>query len=210
MSNMENDSQQSTVFDSDQQQLGETYAKALLGLSDNAAEVDGFVDEVANVASVIGDLPKLRAILESPQISFDRKAGVLDKAFGGKAHPSVVNFLKVLTRNGRFDCLSAVAVSAETLRNEAAGRVQGILTTATEVDGEVVNRIADRLSKVVGKEVKLTSKVDSDVIGGMVIRIGDTVYDASVVNQLAQVRAKTVQKASDAIREKLDRFASSS
>jgi F-type H+-transporting ATPase subunit delta len=207
---MENDSQQSTVFDSDQQQLGETYAKALLGLSDNATEVDGFVDEVANVASVIGDLPKLRAILESPQISFDRKAGVLDKAFGGKAHPSVVNFLKVLTRNGRFDCLSAVAVSAETLRNEAAGRVQGILTTATEVDGEVVNRIADRLSKVVGKEVKLTSKVDSDVIGGMVIRIGDTVYDASVVNQLAQVRAKAVQKASDAIREKLDRFASSS
>ena len=87
--------------------------------------------------------------------------------------------------------------------------MQGELTTAAAVDQKVVDRIADRLSKVIGKEVKLTTKVDSEVIGGMVIRIGDTVYDGSVVNQLAQVRAKAVQKAADAIREKLERFASS-
>lgn len=210
MSDMEKDSQQPTVFDSDQQQLGETYAKALLGLSSNTAEVDGFVDEVINVAGVVSELPKLRAILESPQIGFDRKASVLDKAFGSKLHKNVVNFLKVLARNGRFDCLGAVAVSAESLRNELAGRVQGVLTTATEVDDDVVKRVAERLSKVVGKEVRLSSIVDSRVIGGMVIRIGDTVYDASVVNQLSQVRSNAVQKASDAIREKLDRFASSS
>ena len=207
---MEKNPQQPTVFDNDQQQLGETYAKALLGLSDKSADVDGYVDEVIEIAHVFNGLPKLKAILESPQIAFDQKAGLLEKAFGGKAHKNVVNFLKVLTRNGRFDCLGAVAGSAEKLRNEAAGRVQGVLTTATEVESDVVNRIAEKLSKAVGKEVKLSSKVDSDVIGGMVIRIGDTVYDASVVNQLAQVRAKAVQKASDAIREKLDRFASSS
>ena len=121
----------------------------------------------------------------------------------------VVNFLKVLARNGRFNCLTATAASAEKLRDEVAGRVQGELTTAASVDQKVVDRIADRLSKVIGKEVKLTTKVDSEVIGGMVIRIGDTVYDGSVVNQLAQVRAKAVQKAADAIREKLERFASS-
>jgi len=105
--------------------------------------------------------------------------------------------------------VAATAASAEKLRDETAGRVQGELTTAAAVDKKVVERIAERLAKVIGKEVKLTKKVDANVIGGMVIRIGDTVYDGSVVNQLAQVRTKAIQKAADAIREKLDRFASS-
>jgi F-type H+-transporting ATPase subunit delta len=205
---MEKNPQQPTVFDTDQQQLGETYAKALLGLSDQPGTVDTYVDQVKGVAQAVIELPKLKAIMESPQIGFDQKSALIDKAFSG-VEQKVKYFLKVLARNGRFNCLSATAASAEKLRNEAAGRVQGELTTATEVDDSVVSRIADRLSKVIGKEVKLTSKVDAEVIGGMVIRIGDTVYDGSVVNQLAQVRTKAVQKASDAIREKLDRFASS-
>ena len=208
MSNMDKNSQSPTVFDTDQQQLGETYAKALLGLSDKPKQVDTYVDQLSNVAQVVSDLPKLRAIFESPQIGADQKAKLIEKSFG-KLDKKVVNFLKVLSRNGRFNCLAATAVSAEKLRDEVAGRVQGELTTASEVDQASIDRIAKGLSKVVGKEVKLISKVDAKVIGGMVIRIGDTVYDGSVVNQLAQVRTKAVQKASDAIREQLDRFASS-
>ena len=208
MSNMDKKLQTPTVFDTDQQQLGETYAKALLGLSDKPKKVDTYVDQLSNVAQVVNDLPKLKAIFESPQIGVDQKAKLIEKSFG-KMNKKVVNFLKVLSRNGRFDCLAATAVSAEKLRDEVAGRIQGELTTAAEVDQAVVDRIAKQLSKVVGKDVKLTNKVDAKVIGGMVIRIGDTVYDGSVVNQLAQIRTKAVQKASDAIREKLDRFASS-
>lgn len=208
MSDMDKNPQPPTVFDTDQQQLGETYAKALLGLSDKPKEVDKYVDQLSNVAEVVRDMPKLQAIFESPQIGVDQKTALIEKSFGGM-EKKVVNFLKVLARNGRFNCLTATAASAEKLRDATAGRVQGELTTAAEVDKAVAKRIADRLSKVIGKEVKLTTKVDSDVIGGMVIRIGDTVYDGSVVNQLAQVRAKAVQKAADAIREKLDRFASS-
>jgi len=208
MSDMDKNSQSPTVFDTDQQQLGETYAKALLGLSDKPKQVDKYVDQLSNVAQVVSDLPKLKAIFESPQIGVDQKTKLIEKSFG-KMDQKVINFLKVLARNGRFNCLAATAVSAEKLRDEVAGRIQGELTTASKVDQKVIDRIADRLSKVVGKEVKLTSKVDTQVIGGMVIRIGDTVYDGSVVNQLAQVRSKAVQKAADAIREKLDRFASS-
>ena len=208
MSDMDKNSQSPTVFDTDQQQLGETYAKALLGLSDKPKKVDQYVDQLSNVAQVVNDLPKLKAIFESPQIGADEKADLIDKSFGGM-EKKVINFLKVLARNGRFNCLAATAASAEKLRDETAGRVQGELTTAEAVDTKVVERIAERLAKVIGKEVKLTKKVDANVIGGMVIRIGDTVYDGSVVNQLAQVRTKAIQKAADAIREKLDRFASS-
>ena len=93
------------------------------------------------------------------------------------------------------------------MQDEMAGRVQAILTSATPVDDKVKNAIAEKLSSVLGKTVTLNSVIDPSIIGGMVIRIGDTIYDGSVVNQLAQIRVKAIKNASDAIREKLDRFA---
>ena len=119
MSDMDKNSQSPTVFDTDQQQLGETYAKALLGLSDKPKEVDTYVDQLGNVAEVVRDMPKLQAIFESPQIGVDQKTALIDKSFGGM-EKKVVNFLKVLARNGRFNCLSATAASAEKLRDEVA------------------------------------------------------------------------------------------
>jgi F-type H+-transporting ATPase subunit delta len=77
------------------------------------------------------------------------------------------------------------------------------------MDSEVVGRITDQLSKTLGKDVSLQVLVDPEILGGIVVRVGDTVYDGSVVNQLSQVRARAVKRASDAIREKLDRFTTS-
>ena len=89
-----------------------------------------------------------------------------------------------------------------------AGRVQATLTTAEEFEDSTRAKISDRLSSVLGKQVSLSAVVDPEIIGGMVVRVGDTVYDASVANQLNQVRAKAIKRAADAIRERLDRFAS--
>ena len=65
---MDKNPQPPTVFDTDQQQLGETYAKALLGLGDKPKQIDTYVDQLSNVAQVVRDMPKLKAIFESPQI----------------------------------------------------------------------------------------------------------------------------------------------
>jgi F-type H+-transporting ATPase subunit delta len=96
------------------------------------------------------------------------------------------------------------------MQDEMSGRVQAVLTSASEIDESVKNNISDKLSKLLGKTVSLTSVVDPEILGGIVVRVGDTVYDGSVVSQLAQVRVKAVKKAADAIRAQLDRFASSS
>lgn len=206
---MEKEPQPPTVFDTDQQQLGDVYAKALLAVGTESGKVDLLVDQLENVASVISEMPSFQAALESPRVDQASKTRMLDKAFGGKVDSAVLNFLKVLVRKGRFRCLAAASVSAEKLRDVAAGRVQAELTTASEVEGSVRDRIAERLSSVLGKQVVLKSKVDPAVIGGMVVRVGDTVYDGSVVSQLAQVRARAIASASDLIRDHLDRFASS-
>jgi F-type H+-transporting ATPase subunit delta len=205
---MEDTPTQPTVFDTDQQLLGDVYAKALMGFAQQSGQVDQFVDELSGVVGVLDEIPKLKIALESPRIPFEAKTKMLDTAFQGKVSQEMVNFLKIVATKRRFDCLGAMASSARRMQDDMAGRVQATLTTAEEVEDSVREKISDRLSGVLGKQVNLSTAVDPEIIGGMVIRVGDTVYDASVANQLNQVRAKAVKRAADAIREKLDRFAS--
>ena len=81
------------------------------------------------------------------------------------------------------------------------------MTTAEKIDKSAKEEIANQLSKKLGKKVKLDSVIDPSIVGGVVVRVGDTVYDNSVVGQLQQVRQRAMEKAAEAIREKLDRFA---
>ena len=203
------EAKQPTVFDSDQQQLGDVYARALLAFAEGAGNVDQLVDELGEVVEAINGVAGLRSALESPRVGADSKIGLLDKAFAGKVEKGLLHFLKVVGNKGRFDCLGAIASSARTLRDEMAGRVQAVVTSASPMDSEAVGRITDQLSKTLGKDVSLQVLVDPEILGGIVVRVGDTVYDGSVVNQLSQVRARAVKRASDAIREKLDRFTTS-
>lgn len=198
--------QQSTVFDTDQQQLGDVYAKAFLGVAKDSGKLDDLVDELGQVVGVFNGLPKFRAAMESPRIEQADKASMLDKAFKKKCSKELLNFLKLIAQRGRFDCLDSILGSTVKAHDEMAGRVKATLTTASEVTGDVEKSIAKKLSGILGKEVNLECVVDPEVIGGMVVRVGDTVYDGSVANQLKQVRAKAVQKAVDAFREKLDKF----
>lgn len=204
------ETKQPTVFDSDQQQLGDVYAKALLGFGAASGNLDQLVDELDGVVDAIENVPGLQSALESPRIGLDAKRELLDKAFGGKVDKGLINFLKVVGNKGRYDCLGSIAASARTMQDEMSGRVQAVLTSASEIDDGIKDKIALQLTKVLGKTVSLQSTVDPKILGGMVVRIGDTVYDGSVVNQLSQIRARAVKKASDAIREKLDRFVASS
>jgi len=198
--------EQPTVFDTDKQQLGDVYAKAFLGVAKESGKLDDLVDELGQVVGVFNGLPKFRAAMESPRIEQADKASMLDKAFKSKCSKELLNFLKLIAQRGRFDCLNSILGSTVKAHDEMAGRVKATLTTASEITDDVEKSIAKKLSGILGKEVNLECVVDPEVIGGMVVRVGDTVYDGSVANQLKQVRAKAVQKAVDAFREKLDKF----
>ena len=206
---MDESSTQPTVFDSDQQQLGDVYAKALLAFGAESGSVDQLVDGLNEIVDVIRGVPGLQKALESPRIAFEEKSKLLDKAFSGKIDQDLGNFLKVVGSKGRFDCLGAIAASACTMQDEMSGRVQAVLTSASVVEQSVQDKIAQQLSTVLGKKVSLQASIDPAIIGGMVVRVGDTVYDGSVTNQLAQVRSKAVKRVADVIREKIDRFATS-
>ena len=190
----------------DQQQLGEVYAKALLAVGEKSGSTEALIVEIKDVSEAVKSLPKLSDALAAPQVSVDEKVALAQKAFDGKTSPAMLNFLQVLVRKGRFDCLPAVAVAAKQMYDSQSGKIQATLVTAEEVDDSTQADIAQKLSEKLGKQVELERTVDPSIIGGVVVRIGDTVYDSSIAGQLEQVRTKALKSASDAIREQLNRF----
>lgn len=200
------ETRQQTVFDSDQQQLGETYANALIGFAQKTGATEQLLEQLDGVADAIRQLPKLESLLQSPRIGAIEKVKLLDKALNGKVDAKLLNFLKIVLEKGRFDCLPAIQIAAHKIFDEISGRVQATITTAEPIDEGVRKRVEEKLAGALGKQIQLASKTDPAVIGGMVVRIGDTVYDASVKNQLNQVRTRATKKAADAIRTSIDKF----
>ena len=196
------------LFTTEQQQLGSVYAKALLGVGEKSGNTDQLLEELSAVAEAVSNQPSLNSTLQSPQVGTEEKLKLVGKIFEKKVSAPLMNFLKVLVGKDRFDCVAAISAAAKQLNDEKSGEIQATVTTAEKIDAKSRDEIAKQLSKKLGKKVKLDSVVDASVVGGVVVRVGDTVYDNSVVGQLQQVRQRAMEKAAEAIREKLDRFAS--
>ena len=196
------------LFTTEQQQLGSVYAKALLGVGEKSGNTQQLLEELSAVAEAVSNQPSLNITLQSPQVGSEEKLKLVGKIFEKKVSVPMMNFLKVLVGKDRFDCVAAISAAAKKLNDEKSGEVQATVTTAEEISASAKDEIAKQLSKKLGKKVKLDSVVDASVVGGVVVRVGDTVYDNSVVGQLQQVRQRAMEKAAEAIREKLDRFAS--
>lgn len=197
-----------SVLDSSVAQVGEVYARALLSEAQRQGKVDQVVDELSQFASVLRQLPKLYAALESPKVAYEAKAGVIDKSLGGRADQLLVNFIKLLAKRGRFGAYHAVERSAKEIQDEIAGRVRATVTAAVELDENAVRRLEGQLSQMMGKQVLVAVSVDPEILGGVVVRIGDTVYDTSVKNRLEKIKAKAVKGVSDSIRRSIDQFVS--
>ena len=203
---MEDTAKHPTVFDTDQQHLGDVYAKALLGFAENSGDSETLLGELEQVVSLMDELPKLRSVLESLRVPHEEKGKLLQTAFADKLNKDLLNFLKIVSRRGRFDCLGAIAGSARRMHDEMAGRVVALVTTAEAIDEATRDRVAEQLAQKLGKQVEIQSEVDPSIIGGMVVRVGDTVFDGSVVNQLGRIRTQAIKRASDAIRNSIDNF----
>ena len=196
------------LFTTEQQQLGSVYAKALLGVGEKSGNTQQLLEELSAVAEAVSNQPSLNSTLQSPQVGSEEKLKLVGKIFEKKVSAPMMNFLKVLVGKDRFDCVAAISAAAKKLNDEKSGEIKATVTTAEKIDAKSRDEIAKQLSKKLGKKVKLDSVVDASVVGGVVVRVGDTVYDNSVVGQLQQVRQRAMEKAAEAIREKLDRFAS--
>ncbi|WP_254507859.1 ATP synthase F1 subunit delta [Anatilimnocola floriformis] len=198
---------QSGKFDAGRQHLGTVYAKALLGAAQDAGKVDGVLEELSSLENdVFKKLPALRMTLVSPRVSADEKIALLDKAFKGKMSTVLLNFLKVTAQHDRLSCLPDVLRSFRELLNDVQGKLAVTVRSAYPLNNTLRDRIAAKLGDVLKKQVTINVEVDPDLLGGLVVRIGDTVYDGSVAASLQKMKSVALEQTSAAIRDSLNRF----
>lgn len=170
------------------------YAKALfmLGVEENRLET--LTREVHTVAEVVRTSPELAALLSNPVISQDgRNAVMRDICARLGLSPSTRNAVLLLTDRRRGALLPEVDAALATLGDEKANRVQAEVTSAIPLGEAQYGRLVKVLEKLTGRSVSLVRKVDPALIGGVVTRIGDKVYDGSIRTRLAEVRQAALQ-----------------
>ncbi|MEC8345844.1 MAG: ATP synthase F1 subunit delta [Planctomycetota bacterium] len=195
------------AYDTERQYIGTVYAKGLLGAAEKANQVTQVVDELESiVVDVLPQLPKLKLLLESPRVPMEVKEKVLSQSFSAGSSV-LLTFLKVVCRHGRFDCLRVISRTATALLQEQTGVVEVRVTTAESVPESMHEELKTKLGQILEKQVVIRTETDADILGGLVVRVGDTVFDGSVANQLSQIRRTAVDQAMQQIRQSLDRFA---
>jgi len=193
--------------DVDRERVGEIYARAMLGAAENAGQTKAVLDELdAIVSEVFAQHPKLEAVLGSLLVSHEEKSAMLDKVFAGRVSPLLLSFLKVVSRHGRLDCLRAIRRQAEKLHELMQGSVRVHMTTAAPIDAAQLDKIAAALGAALGQRPILETAVDPALIGGAVLRVGDTVHDGSVANQLQSIRQQMIERSVHEIQSRRDRF----
>ena len=195
------------AYDTERQYIGTVYAKGLLGAAEKANQVTQVVDELESiVVDVLPQLPKLKLLLESPRVPMEVKEKVLNQSFSAGSSV-LLTFLKVVCRHGRFDCLRVISRTAIALLQEQTGVVEVRVTTAESVPESMHEELKTKLGQILEKQVVIRTETDADILGGLVVRVGDTVFDGGVANQLSQIRRTAVDQAMQQIRQSLDRFA---
>lgn len=196
-----------TVLDSAQQYLGKVYAKALIGAAENSGVVEQVLDEFhAFQTDLLDQIPGWEALLASPRVPPQTQIDLLDRALAGKVSETFLNFLKVVVRHRRGDCLRAILPAAIKQYNERTGCVDVLVTTAAELDESEQLAIADRVESMLGRRINMTLQIDGQLLGGLVIRVGDTVFDGSLSSRLQRWRDAAQQRVAQTLRDSSGRF----
>lgn len=170
--------------------VGRNYAEALLTLATKAGDPAGWGALVRQIADAIDGDVQLRRFLESPKVTAAEKVSVFTKALGDRVPAMLLRWLHALVRNRRQAMLPAIANEYDTLLDVSENRVHARLTFAAEPGATDSADIAARLSTVLGKTVIPHVAIDPAVIGGVVVRIGDTIMDGSVRRRLQVMRSR--------------------
>lgn len=169
--------------------LARRYAKALImiGLEDKA--VEKYDAELSAFDQVVTGSAELRQVMEDPTVLPSSKRKILEGIVTAMTLSEPVhNFLLLLAEKGRVQFFHAIRTEYRRMADEQAGRATATVTSATPLADEVKTTLVEKLSRISGRKVELTQKVDPELLGGMVAEIGGTVYDGSLRTQLKALR----------------------
>ena len=173
------------------QTIARRYAAALADVALERGEARDVQTELMTWAELLQANANLREVFANPTIALDQKRAVLNKLIEiAKPRATTANFLKVLLQNQRLTELGEINRRFAQILDERAGMIAATVTTARVVPHDAQQKLHDKLSTLTGKKVRIDFATDPEIIGGLVTRIGSTVYDGSVRSQLQQIKER--------------------
>jgi F-type H+-transporting ATPase subunit delta len=173
------------------QTVARRYASALADVVLERAEAPEVQGELLAWEAMFQANPMLPEVFRNPTIALDKKRAVLNKLIErARPGPTTVNFLKVLLQNQRLTELREINQKFAEILDVRAGMVAALVTTARSVPENAQQKLHAKLLTLTGKKVRIDFTTDPDLIGGLVTRIGSTVYDGSVRNHLQMIKEK--------------------
>ena len=175
------------------QEIARVYSEALFEVAKEKGELDRVHEELTQFAEAIHDDREMQVFFFSPYFSTAEKREGLERAVSG-ADKEFLNFLELLIEKHRMPLIFRVQREFEAAWKEENRKLDVTVTSAVELDPEVAKRVGAEIEKQTGRDVELQSTVDEDILGGLVLRVGNMVLDASIRNRLDKLR-KTVARA---------------
>jgi F-type H+-transporting ATPase subunit delta len=182
------------------------YARALLGLAVDHEEAETIETELADLVRVLAAEPEIESYLTSPLVDEEARAAALESAFRTRLSELVVNTLQVMNSKGRLGLLRALAESYRLENEERRGEVDVEVTTAIELSDDLRRRIAVAASRFAGRRARLVERVEPDLLGGLVLRIGDRKIDSSLARQIHGAREGFLERASQELQDEKSYF----
>jgi F-type H+-transporting ATPase subunit delta len=189
------------------ERLSKVYAQAIIEAADRKQCRREVIAELSGlVYDVLPKVPKATLVFDSPKVTPEEKSAIINRICAGRVLPTTLHALHVLSRHGRLGLLPHVVAAAERLADELDGLRQATFTTAVPLEPAERSEIVASVEKAVGARVSPTFVVNPELIGGLIVRIADTVYDHSVATSLVRLRARLKQRSIHEIQYGRDRL----
>jgi F-type H+-transporting ATPase subunit delta len=174
------------------EEIATVYARSLFEVAREQDKLDVVREQLGAFADALSETRELQVFLFSPYFSTQEKKDGLERAVTG-ADPVVMNFLELLIEKHRTPAIFRIRARYDALWEEENRLLPVQVTSAVQLDEAIVKQLGDRISEQTGRKVELSSSVEPDILGGIVVRVGNSVLDASVRNRLEQLRKQVVK-----------------
>jgi F-type H+-transporting ATPase subunit delta len=174
------------------EEIAAVYARSLFEVASEQEKIDDIREQLGEFADALADSRELQVFFFSPYFSTEEKKQGLDKAVSG-ADPVLINFLQLLIEKHRMPVLFRARRIYDSMWEEKNRLLPVQVTSAVELDSETVERIGDRIAEQTGRKVELSAQVEPDILGGIVVRVGNSILDASIRNRLEQLRKQVAR-----------------
>ena len=162
------------------------YAQAAFEEAQKLSDLKGWSEVLKSLAETVVN-PEVQTAIKSPKVSREVLANFMAEAVGGGLKPQQINLIRVLAENKRLQVLPEIVAIFEVLKAEAEKTVNVVVESAFELSAAQQDKIVGSLKKRMGREIKMTCKVNKDLLGGVVIRAGDKVIDGSARTRLGEM-----------------------